>query len=161
MAQAGDKITHIRVTNNNPFPIYDRYDGVQYVFAPEKPQNIPADVANHIFGYSPDATEDDMIKHIQRRFGWNTVQHVKDDTWLMYIDNIDIKPVVFKLVEVELKEDGDPVDAPAAAAPKRRPGRPKYSKKGKRILRPEVQEVTKFDPEPEADEPEPDAEAAA
>lgn len=105
----GKSFTQIRVINRNTFPLVDRYDGVQYVFPPDVAVTVPADVATHIFGYGPEATEEALFRHITRRFGWNTPQMVADEAARLYFDNLDIKPVQFRMVPVEQKED-EPAD---------------------------------------------------
>lgn len=42
----------VRVTNrNNMWKVRDRYGGVEYVFQPGETSTIPAEAAEHIFGY--------------------------------------------------------------------------------------------------------------
>lgn len=46
------------VTNTNPKPYRDRYDGEEYVFPPNQAVVIPTDAAVHFFGYGKkDKTE--------------------------------------------------------------------------------------------------------
>lgn len=39
------------VTNKNRMKFTDRFDGVEYVFAPNVPEEVPALVAGHFFGH--------------------------------------------------------------------------------------------------------------
>jgi hypothetical protein len=138
MAKAGDKVHYIRVVNRNPFPIYDRYDGIQYAFPPLEKVTVPVDVATHIFGYKPDASEDDMFRHVQRRFGWNSLAMVQNEQDRMYFDNLDIKPIIYELVEVPLDRDEEPTPPQLdEEREERNPKRRKY-KPRKRLLRARV-----------------------
>ena len=61
----------IRVTNKNDFPITDMYDGVPYLFAPNKPISIPVAAASHFFAWP---TDDPKLfgLWLSKRLGWNT-----------------------------------------------------------------------------------------
>jgi hypothetical protein len=137
----GEAFTQIRVINRNPFPLVDRYDNVAYVFEPEVAKTVPADVAAHIFGYTPDATEEDLFRHVTRRFGWNTPAMMADEHARLYFDNLDIKPVQFRMVQVEETEARPPYPGTEGTEPigsrkathrgvaihqgRRKPGRPR------------------------------------
>jgi queuine/archaeosine tRNA-ribosyltransferase len=41
----------LRVTNRNSFTLKDKFDGVEYVFEPNKATVMEEDAARHIFGY--------------------------------------------------------------------------------------------------------------
>ena len=51
----------VQVINRNEFTIADMFDGIPFTFAPNKALTIPPDAANHIFGWSPEATKDEML----------------------------------------------------------------------------------------------------
>lgn len=157
----GQSITQIRVVNNNPFPIMDRYDGVQYQFPPEEPVTVPADVATHIFGYRPDATEQDMLLHVSRRFGRNTPKAIEDGEDRQFFENLDIKPVRFKLVSVEetgprTPYPGEDGTVPPGSVrtrqgrPLARRGRPPLNKHGKMQLSPQAEDAVEVQPEQES-----------
>lgn len=55
----------ILVTNRNAETLRDRYDGVDYVFAPNETVAIPEEAARHIFGYG-----DPDIRRVLLRQGW-------------------------------------------------------------------------------------------
>ena len=76
--------SHVRVLNENAFPITDRFDGVPFTFAPEKAVNVPLEIAAHFFGWrvdgdgsvnaevGPDSAMHADLAHVCRRWGWNT-----------------------------------------------------------------------------------------
>ena len=121
---------HVRVVNRNDFPITDRYDGVVYKFEPadqssaeargpdkkEHSVTIPAEAANHIFGWTPTATHDEMFMHFQRRSGWNTPAYA-DGKGERFFKRIEITSVTYRLVEVathELVDEDEALDAVSA-----------------------------------------------
>ena len=115
----------VRVTNRNDFDLEDMFDGVPYVFPGrtyEKgdterknpqyhPVTVPPDVAAHIFAYGryadmpPKQQLNAMFDHIAKRFGWNAV-HLADGKGREFFRNIDIRPVLFRLVE-ETADEGE------------------------------------------------------
>lgn len=100
---------HLKVTNRNKFPIKDMYDGVPFVFEPSKALKIPLDAAMHIFGWHPDATNEDVRKYTCRRMGWNTAEMMKEGLDRQYFDKIKFQPITYKLVE--LSDEDDPAQA--------------------------------------------------
>jgi hypothetical protein len=51
-------VNEVFVTNRNPKPHRDRYDGKEYLFLPNEAVAIPVEAARHFFGYGlPDKTE--------------------------------------------------------------------------------------------------------
>lgn len=110
-----DQITvNLKVTNKNEFTISDRFDGVPFEFEPNKPLVIPGDAALHMLGWQPDCDMRMVELHVQRRWGWNTAEMVKDGTARKYFLNIELRPVTYRMVEVQ--EEGDDInDLPADA----------------------------------------------
>jgi|SRR5882724_4763154 len=106
---------YIRVTNRGTIPFSDRHDGVPVTLEPGKADNLPLDMAAHFFGYFDGATTDQMFRHVCKRQGWNTPAHIKvgDSGKTLaqeLFDNIEIKPVTFKLVE-EKVDTSEPIPA--------------------------------------------------
>ena len=91
---------HLKLTNKNDFIIVDRYDGVPFTFEPKKPIIIPADAAAHIFGWSPEASMEDVERHTCRRLGWNTPDHMKNSTGRRFFKNLQFDKVAYRMVEV-------------------------------------------------------------
>jgi hypothetical protein len=104
---------HIKVTNHNDFEISDRYDGVVFSFEPHKAVTIPAEAANHIFGWKEGIASEAMFSHFQRRCGWNTPEYTTTGKAKKFWEKLDIVPVTFRLVEVSAEE----VEEEAAAKP--------------------------------------------
>lgn len=106
----GEPVTQVRVINKNTFAIKDKYDGVDFVFPPNKPVNCPMEVAAHVFGYFPrpdmdlEQAYEAMKLYCKKRFGWNTPKHEAEDNGQKFFENLDIQPVRFQLVEVAEKE---------------------------------------------------------
>lgn len=88
--------THVRVFNDNAFPIEDRFDGILYRFVPGEKDGrlVPILAAALIFGLkvSDDErgltvdfgmNEDGSIalnkRYLQRRWGWNTIINKRDE----------------------------------------------------------------------------------
>ncbi len=115
----------IKVTNHNDFTISEMYDGIPYVFAKDKPINVPLEAMAHIFGAEFPADQetldseefkDQVFKFVSKRFGWNVHQIFDNATnrWRMSgnvmaenrekFDNIEFLPVIFKMVEVKAEE---------------------------------------------------------
>jgi hypothetical protein len=46
-------LDQVFVTNKNPEPHVDRYDGEEYIFPPGEAVLVPIDAAHHMFGYVP------------------------------------------------------------------------------------------------------------
>lgn len=117
--------THLRVTNNNDFTIEDRYDGIFFAFAPKKPVVIPVAAGVLFFGFTLDengfvqlgegVTAAPDQNHMQRRWGWNTVERKRDeelshavqrtnDRAKKWSSAITIEPIVMGLREVRQNE---------------------------------------------------------
>jgi len=129
------RLNYVKITNGLPFEFSDRHDGVPVRLPPGKTENLPVDMAEHFFGcLSCNFDPAGMLRHIAKRQGWNTPDFVKIDEATgknkaqTYFDLLTIKPVMYKLVEVEDADPRAPVPAdpeiPNADAPDRRkPGR--------------------------------------
>lgn len=92
----------VKVTNHNPFPLIDRFDGVPFEFKPEEPLSIPPDAAAHFFGWPG---EPELVRsYIAKRHGWNTLDDIKRDEtgkmrWEGWVENIEITHVLFDLIQ--------------------------------------------------------------
>lgn len=116
------QVMSVRVTNRNEFTIRDRFDGVLYTFEPHRPVSVPIDAANHIFAWHPPWTDDKgerheverstMRTHVQKRFGWNTPEMQNADRSQRFFDNLEITPVIYRMVPVEVDEAGNTKRAP-------------------------------------------------
>jgi hypothetical protein len=42
-----------------------------------------------------------MVRHIQKRFGWNTPDMIRSGASNKFVRELDINPVIYKLVPVE------------------------------------------------------------
>jgi hypothetical protein len=114
--------THLRVTNNNDFEISDRYDGVYYSFSPKKSVVIPVHAGVLLFGFALDENgypilgDDERVTpnyaHMQRRWGWNTVERQKDEEMAVAVNRtnaaalkrcqaITVEAIVLALREVK------------------------------------------------------------
>lgn len=102
----------IKVLNKNKTEIVDYFDGIAYKFPPNIAINIPAEVAQHIFGVvfpedietcNSDAFRATIFLNLQRRWGWNLHDIEKLAAAKESFNNIILAPVVFKLVEREPK----------------------------------------------------------
>ena len=80
-------VLQVKVTNRNKFDIEERYDGILYTMASNKPVSLPYDAACHIFGvdFAPSGTghldpdlREQAFSHIQRRWGWNRTSNIKE-----------------------------------------------------------------------------------
>jgi hypothetical protein len=99
---------------------------------PGKSENLPVDMAEHFFGcVSSNFDPAVMLRHIAKRQGWNTPDFVKVDPKTgknkaqEYFELLAIRPVMYKLVEVEDANPRTPVPAdPEVPAERRGPGRP-------------------------------------
>jgi len=93
----------IRVTNKNDFPITDMYDGVPYLFAPNKPISIPVAAASHFFAWP---TDDPKLfgLWLSKRLGWNTKADLELQSdgrmrWQHWVEKIHIEAVQYELVQ--------------------------------------------------------------
>ena len=109
-------IGRIRIVNHNRATIEDRCDNIPYAFPYNVPVDLPLDAAHHLFGFHMEADEEEMKKHCCKRFGWNTPEIVAMKKDQEYFDNLEIRPVSYRLVEVDSapyerkrrgKKDGD------------------------------------------------------
>lgn len=121
---APDIRTHyIRVTNKGQTSFTDRHDGVPVEIPPGRSDNFPLDMAAHFFGYSLDATPEQMFRHTCKRQGWNTPKHLdRDKSGLTLAERLfaqlEIKPVIYRMVEetpdldAPIPADAGPEDLP-------------------------------------------------
>lgn len=112
------QIMNVKIVNRNDFEIADRFDGVPYVFAPNHPVSVPIDAANHIFGYFPGVEKEIVRRHCQKRFGWNTPSMVQEGQHNRFFDAIEITPIMYRMVAVEVDEDGEEPVSPANGRPR-------------------------------------------
>lgn len=141
--QAQQTFQMVRVTNRNAFAILDRWDGVPYVFSPNKSISIPMDAAAHFFAWPG---EPDYVRfYVAKRHGWNTQDDIAradkdgksyDETgenrmrWEVWVSKIDVAAVHFDLVQrdpdapipadaggedAEMMDGGDDLPMPIAA----------------------------------------------
>ena len=113
-APAERTLISLKVTNHNDFTIEDKFDGVPYVFEPERAVSVPQEAALHMLGWFPGVDLGIVKNHVQRRWGWNTPDLVKDKTNDKYFAQLSFKPVSYKIVEVpEMSEtEGDELPNP-------------------------------------------------
>ena len=121
----------VQIVNHNDFQIVDMFDGIPYRFVPNKPVRIPVDAANHIFGWFPPYMDEDgnrrevdpevMKRHVQKRFGWNTPSMEGSGRNDMFYGNIELSPIMYRMVPIELDEDGNPVQHAKPAKDANRP----------------------------------------
>jgi len=115
---APDIRTHyLRVTNNGNADFTDMFDGVPITIEKGRAQNLPLDMAAHLFGYHYDVKPDAMFRHTCKRQGWNTKPHLerqKNGKTLAeeLFGKFEFKPVIYRMVE----EKPD-LDAPILADP--------------------------------------------
>jgi hypothetical protein len=112
----------LKVTNHNDFAIEDRFDGVPYRFEPEKSVSIPSDAALHMLGWYPGVDLMVVKNHIQKRWGWNTPELVKEKKHDQYFAMLTFKPITYKIVEVpeEVSEaEGEELPNPIKPKPKK------------------------------------------
>ncbi len=111
------RIHYIRVVNHLAIPFTDRWDGIPVQVDPGKTENFQLDMAAHFFGYHYNVERDVMFRHTCKRQGWNTPKHLERQPSGKTLAEelfagIEIKPVVYKMVEE--KQD---LDAPIPADP--------------------------------------------
>jgi hypothetical protein len=112
------QILNVKVVNRNDFPILDRFDNVPYVFSPNMPVSIPIDAAHHIFGWDDQISKEALLTHIQKRMGWNTPEMVKNGQHTKFSSSIEITPIIYKMVPVEVDEHGNELPQPTKSAAK-------------------------------------------
>jgi hypothetical protein len=116
------EIMAIRVINSNDFQISDRFDGVPYTFEKGgKATSIPIDAAFHIFGWHREVDPKVMKNYVMKRFGWNTPDMLKNGRADLFYDALKFQPIMYRMVPVELDDDGTPLKP--VARPKPAPGK--------------------------------------
>src|SRR6202521_3372527 len=112
------RLNYVKITNGLDFDFTDRHDGVPVRLPPGKTENLPVDMAEHFFGCVSGNFDDAyMLRHIAKRQGWNTPDFVKIDPETgrnkaqEYYAKLAIRPVMYKLVEVEDANPRTPVPA--------------------------------------------------
>jgi hypothetical protein len=126
---AEHRIVNVRVTNETKPPVTfsDDYNGVHYVFEPNRTVSIPLDAAKHIFGYDiKNADTQSMFEHICKRWGWNTPENVKDNFAAIKLiwSKLSFAPVAVKMVEHAIVDPTALEDAPEEVPPaKAAPGK--------------------------------------
>lgn len=120
------RIHYVRVTNNLDVPFTDMWDGIPVRIDPGKADNLQLDMAAHFFGYGYEVDPEVMFRHVCKRQGWNTIKHLEvDDSGKSLAQRLfaklDIKPVIYRMVEVKdnldepIPADPQPAAPPAAA----------------------------------------------
>ena len=108
---------YVRVTNHSDMPFTDRHDGVPVTIEAGRSDNLPLDMAAHFFGYHDGIPQDVMFRHVCRRQGWNTPEHVKQnpDTQKTlaqeYFEKLKIEAVTYRLVPDDAPDPRKPVPA--------------------------------------------------
>lgn len=120
------RIHYVRVTNNLEVTFSDRYDGIPVSIPPGKSDNLQLDMAGHFFGYHYEATRETMFRHVCKRQGWNTIDFLKVQESGKTLaqerfDKIDIRPVVYKMVEQPMDLDAPIPADPEPTGPDERP----------------------------------------
>jgi hypothetical protein len=134
MTDQPEQYRRVRIVNCNPFPIHDRQDGIPYSFLPDKPVDVPPEVAEHIFGFPGDI--EDMHRHMAKRWGWNQPQHQEwgEDGLMVWqrmcarisvsVERYELRRVTDPKAPIPAEEAGDaqifdprPVGGPAEDAP--------------------------------------------
>ena len=128
---AQQRVRYVRITNGLDVPFTDRHDGVPITIMPGKSENLPLDMAAHIFGYHPDVEPETMFRYVCKRQGWNTPEFVQQNAGTQkslareYFDKLKIEPVAYKLVPVDEPDPRKPIPAEQDVPEVRRgPGRP-------------------------------------
>lgn len=122
------RIHYVRVTNNLEVPFTDMHDGVPVKLDPGKADNLPLDMAAHFFGYYPGVDTAVMFRHVCKRQGWNTPDHIKPEKngkskAENMFSKLDIRPVAYKMVEVTADNDSPiPADTEELPEPRRKVG---------------------------------------
>jgi hypothetical protein len=114
---AQQRVRYVKITNGLEVPFTDRHDGVPITIMPGKSENLPLDMAAHIFGYHPDVEPETMFRYICKRQGWNTPKFVEQnpDTHKSlareYFDKLKIEAIAYKLVPVDEPDPRKPIPA--------------------------------------------------
>jgi hypothetical protein len=107
-------LVHVQVTNTNPWPIEDMFDGTPVVFPPNVPVDVSPDVARHCFGYPGEPR--DMAIWMARRYGWATPETMKwtahkTPQYFEFAQKVLFEPVYYDLVR---RKPDDPIPALSA-----------------------------------------------
>ena len=110
-APPDQQIMNVHVINRNDFAIRDRFDNIEYTFPKSSRSGaVPLDAANHIFGWFPGCDWDTIgRRHCQKRFGWNTPDMVEAKANDRYFENLEIQPIVYSMVPMEVDAQGTPL----------------------------------------------------
>ena len=115
------RIHYVRVTNNLDVDFTDRYDGVPVTIEAGSADNLQLDMAAHFFGYDYEVSREVMFRHVCKRQGWNTIEYLKVNPKTgktlaqEQFDKIDIRPVIYRMVEEKPNLD-EPIPADPLAA---------------------------------------------
>ena len=120
---------YIRVINHGDTAFTDRHDGVPVTIDPGGWENLPLDMAEHFFGYHDGVNPEMMFRHVCKRQGWNTIEFLKVQESGKTLaqerfDKIDIRPVVYKMVEQPMDLDAPIPADPEPSGPDERPTAP-------------------------------------
>lgn len=104
-------IMQVEVTNNNDFPIEDRFNGVPVRFPIGETVTVTEAIAFHCFAWPGDAA--DMALHMAKRYGWTGRDHLvmnaaRQPLYRQFADKVVIQPVYFDLVK---RDRNDPIPA--------------------------------------------------
>ena len=142
-------ITHARITNNNDFPIHDRYDGVPIILEPGVPVRVSVAAAVLFFDMPVDfdgnvtwRVDANSWATFSRRQGWTNLEPEKGETINLtfqrvtkqaseWCSKIKVEPVSMVLREVTEEEQllappregSDGAETPSAEG--ERPARPR------------------------------------
>jgi hypothetical protein len=114
---AQQRVRYVRITNGLDVPFTDRHDGVPITIMPGKSENLPLDMAAHIFGYHPDVEPETMFRYVCKRQGWNTPEFVQQNPGTQktlareYFDKLKIEAIAYKLVPVDEPDPRKPIPA--------------------------------------------------
>lgn len=114
------RVRRVRVTNGLDEPFNDRFNGIPITIAPGATENLPLDMAAHFFGYQPGVDTETMFRHITRRQGWNSPEHVKRNPETQkrlaqeLFERLKIEPVMYKMVEAPPEKIDPQKPIPAA-----------------------------------------------
>jgi hypothetical protein len=114
------RLRYVKVTNKFDTPYVDMFDGIPVTIDAGGTQNLQPEQAFHFFGYTEDASRQQMLLHVAKRRGWNTAAHLQVDESGKTLaerlfENLVIEPVTFKLVEEAPGDIDRPIPAEGAA----------------------------------------------
>jgi hypothetical protein len=95
---------YLRVFNDGEADFVDMFDGIPITIEKGRSQNLPLDMAAHLFGYHEGSTADSMFKYTAKRQGWNMKDHlVRQESGKTLAEELfgkfRFEPVNYKLVE--------------------------------------------------------------